>query len=106
MFHTKSFHGNGKFSYGTYFTTTTPFLEFSIQFQSNNLIYDKGYSKRQQVIYSLILFLREEGMGYRRISRKLNDWGIKTHRGHKNLQTTQRYIEVDTDRQRKLVGLI
>ena len=52
---------NGKFSYGTYFTTTTPFLEFSIQFQSNNLIYDKGYNKRQQVIYSLILLLREEG---------------------------------------------
>ena len=24
--------------------------------------------------------MKEEGMGYRRISRKLNDWGIKTHR--------------------------
>ena len=63
---------------GPLYSTTIPILEFSIQFQSNNLIYDKGYSKRQQVIYSLILFLREEGMGYRRISRKLNDWGIKT----------------------------
>ena len=40
-----SFNSNGKFSYGTYFTTTTPFLEFSIQFQSNKLIYDKGYNK-------------------------------------------------------------
>ena len=68
---------------GPLYSTTIPILEFSIQFQSNNLIYDKGYSKRQQVIYSLILFLREEGMGYRRISRKLNDWGIKTHKGHK-----------------------
>ena len=67
--------------YGTFFTTTIPFLEFSIQFQSNNLIYDKGYSKRQQVIYSLIILLRQEGLGYRRISRKLNQWGIKTHRG-------------------------
>jgi hypothetical protein len=26
--------------------------------------------------------MKEEGMGYRRISRKLNDWGIKTHRGN------------------------
>jgi len=58
-------------------------LEFSIQFQSNNLIYDKGYNKRQQVIYSLILLLREEGLGYRKISRKLNQWGIKTHTGKK-----------------------
>jgi hypothetical protein len=24
--------------------------------------------------------MKEEGMGYRRISRKLNDWGIKTLR--------------------------
>ena len=86
--HSKLFHRSGLFSDGTYFTTTTPFLEFSIQFQSNNLIYDKGYSKRQQVIYCLILFLREEGMGYRRISRKLNDWGIKTHRGHKWFNTS------------------
>ena len=61
-------------------TTTIPFLEFSIQFQSNSLIYDKGYTIRQQMTYCLIRFMKEEGMGYRRISRKLNDWGIKTHR--------------------------
>ena len=86
--HIKLLDRNGKFSYGTYFTTTTPFLEFSIQFQSNNLIYDKGYNKRQQVIYSLILLLRQEGLGYREISRKLNQWGIKTHRGHKWFNTS------------------
>ena len=32
------------------------------------------------MIYCLIQFMKEEGMGYRRISRKLNDWEIKTHR--------------------------
>ena len=69
-------------------SATTPFLEFSIQFQSNNLIYDKGYNKRQQVIYSLILLLREEGLGYRKISYKLNDWGIKTHRGKQWFNTS------------------
>ena len=25
--------------------------------------------------------MKEEGLGYRRISKKLNQWGIKTHRG-------------------------
>ena len=25
--------------------------------------------------------MREEGLGYRKISKKLNQWGIKTHRG-------------------------
>ena len=72
----------------TLFSTTIPFLEFSIQFQSNNLIYDKGYNKRQQVIYSLILLLRQEGLGYRKISRKLNQWGIKTHRGKQWFNTS------------------
>ena len=81
-------HSYGMVLDGTLFSTTTPFLEFSIKFQSNNLIYDKGYSKRQQVIYSLILLLREEGMGYRKISRKMNDWGIKTHRGKKWFNTS------------------
>jgi len=66
---------------GTFFTSTIPHLEFSIQFQSNSLIYDKGYSTRQYMIYSLILLMKEDGLGYRRISKKLNQWGIKTHRG-------------------------
>jgi len=80
-FHTESFNGNRLFPYGTLFTTTIPHIEFSIQFQSNSLIYDKGYSIRQHMIYSLILLMKEEGLGYRRISKKLNQWGIKTHRG-------------------------
>ena len=80
-FHPNSFNGNGMNLDGTFFTSTVPHLEFSIQFQSNNLIYDKGYSTRQHMIYSLILLMKEEGLGYRRISKKLNQWGIKTHRG-------------------------
>ena len=87
-FHPKLLYSYGLFLYGTLFSTTIPFLEFSIEFQSNNLIYDKGYSKRQQVIYCLIILLRQEGLGYRRISRKLNQWGIKTHRGKQWFNTS------------------
>jgi hypothetical protein len=47
-----------------------PEVEFNIQFQSNSLIYDKGYSTRQHMIYSLILLMKNEGLGYRRISKK------------------------------------
>jgi leucyl-tRNA synthetase len=72
----------------TLFTTTTPFLEFSIEFQSNNLSYQQDYNKRQQMIYSLIQLLREEGLGYRKISYKLNDWGVKTHRGKEWFNTS------------------
>ena len=64
--------------------TIIPCLEFSIEFQSNNLIYHKKYTKRQQIIYVLIKHLHdEEGFGYRNISQWLNKSGIKTHRGKK-----------------------
>ena len=59
-----------------------PYLEFSIEFQSNQLIYQKEYTKRQQIIYLLIHHLHDiEGWGYRKISKWLNQNGIKTHRG-------------------------
>jgi len=59
-----------------------PCLEFTMEFQSNQLIYQKEYTKRQQVIYVLINHLHDiEGWGYRKISKWLNQSGIKTHRG-------------------------
>jgi hypothetical protein len=62
----------------------TPHLEITITVQSNNLTYHQPYSKKQQVVYELIRLLHEDkGLGYRRISRKLNEWGIKTKRGKK-----------------------
>jgi hypothetical protein len=64
--------------------TLIPCLEFSIEFQSNQPIYQKEYTKRQQVIYVLIQHLYDrEGWGYRKISKWLNQSGIKTHRGKK-----------------------
>ncbi len=73
---------NGKFSDGTFIETAIPCLEFSIEFQSNKLIYQKEYTKRQQIIYVLIQHLHDrEGWGYRKISQWLNQSGIKTLRG-------------------------
>ncbi len=82
MVHPKSFNGYGLFSDGTYFQSVIPCLEFSMEFQSNQLIYQKEYTKRQQIIYLLIHHLHErEGWGYRKISNWLNQSGIKTIRG-------------------------
>ena len=51
---------------------------------SNQLIYQKEYTKRQQIIYLLIHHLHDkEGWGYRKISKWLNQSGIKTHTGKK-----------------------
>ena len=61
------------------FEGTIPFLEFSIEIESNNLTHHQKYTKRQELVYELIKYLHEEeGLGYRRISQSLNRWGIPT----------------------------
>ena len=53
-----------------------------VDFQFQDRIFE--YTKRQQIIYVLIKHLHdEEGFGYRKISKWLNQSGIKTHRGKK-----------------------
>ena len=53
-----------------------------MEFQFNQLIYKKYYTKRQQIIYVLIQHLHDrEGCGYRKISQWLNQSGLKTLRG-------------------------
>ena len=82
--HSNLISSSGLFPYGTLYKTVIPCLEFSIEFQSNQLIYQKEYTKRQQIIYVLIKHLHdEEGFGYLKISKWLNQSGIKTHRGKK-----------------------
>ena len=67
---------------GILYETAIPCLEFSIEFQSNKLIYQKEYTKRQQIVYVLIKHLHDrEWWGYRKISKWLNQSGIKTLRG-------------------------
>jgi len=71
-----------------------PYLEFSMEFQSNQLIYQKEYTKRQQITYLLIHHLHDrEGWGYQKISNWLNQSGIKTFRGN-NWFTSSSYISL------------
>jgi hypothetical protein len=75
-------HCDGMNLDGTYFQSVIPCLEFTMEFQSNQLIYQKEYTKRQQIIYLLIHHLHEsEGWGYRKISNWLNKSSILTHTG-------------------------
>ena len=54
----------------TFSENIIPCLEFTMEFQSNQLIYQKEYTKRQQIIYVLIQHLHDsEEWGYRKISQ-------------------------------------
>ena len=59
----KLLHRSGMVLDCTLFETAIPCLEFSIEFQSNKLIYQKEYTKRQQVIYLLIHHLHDNEGG-------------------------------------------
>jgi len=90
---------------------TIPHLEFTIEVQSNNLTHHQKYSKKQQIIYKLIKYLHDmEGLGYRKMSQKLNSWGIPTHRGKTWVNTSvysvlkrkhQRDMRVEQQRERE-----
>ena len=67
---------------GTFNEKVISCLEFTMEFQSNQLIYQKEYTKRQQIIYLLIHHLHDtEGWGYQKISNWLNKSSILTHTG-------------------------
>lgn len=73
----------------SFYPTTTTFLIFSVEVESYNLIPQRRYSDRQHMVYLLIKYLHEqEGLGYRKISQKLNSWGIKTQRGKEWFNTS------------------
>ena len=68
---------------------TIPHLEFTIEVQSNNLTHHQTYSKKQEVSHQLVTYLHTiEGLGYRKISQKMNQWGIPTHRGKTGFNTS------------------
>ena len=61
----------------------TNYLCFTITYRTNKLVHyqNNKYTKQQQENHDLIQSLREIGLGYRKISKILNNKGIKTSRG-------------------------
>ena len=102
--YTNLFNGDGLFPYGPLYGSVIPCLEFTMEFQSNQLIYQKEYTKRQQIIYVLIQHLHEiEGWGYQKTSNWLNQSGIKTLRG-KNWFTSSVISVLKRKHERDLVN--
>ena len=58
----------------------THYLKFSVTVTSN-LLWSKPYSDYQFFLHNKISRLKEQGLGYRRISNVLNKEGILTVRG-------------------------
>ena len=78
----------------------SPKLQFTIRLQSNDLIPEQRYKVRQEIMYKIIKDLKGRGLGYRKISKKLNSWGIKTERGNTWFNTSV-YSVLKRHRQRE-----
>ena len=63
-------------------TTKTPYLTFIYRYVSHEFGYTKELTdSTHQKLYNTISKLKHEGLGYRKISKKLNEMGIKSVTG-------------------------
>ena len=59
------------------------FVTWTVSFDTCKLVYHQDrYSPKQQQLYDLVMHLKSEGMGYRKIAKYLNAMGHKTHTGN------------------------
>ena len=58
------------------------FITFIYRYKSSDFIYKKVLSETHQNLHNTISKLKSEGLGYRKISMKLNEMGLKSHQGY------------------------
>ena len=60
-------------------TTTIPYLTFTCRIKTHEFGYKKELpNNSHQKLHDIIFKLKHEGLGYRKISKKLNEMGIKS----------------------------
>ena len=63
-------------------TTQIPYLTFIYRYKSHEFGYTKDLTDNShQKLHNIISKLKSEGLGYRKISKKLNEMGIKSVTG-------------------------
>jgi len=63
-------------------TTKTPYLTFTYHYTTNEFGYTKELTDNShQKLHNIISKLKHEDLGYRKISKKLNEMGIKSVTG-------------------------
>ena len=85
-------------------------VTWQVSFGTNKLVYHPDrYSKKQQQLYDLVMHLKSDGMGYRKVAKYLNGMGHKTYTGKtftpssiqfiikRNKERRQRKALIDTE---------
>ena len=65
------------------YLTNSPYLTFIYRYKSHEFGYTKELTDDSHLkLHNTISKLKHEGLGYRKISKKLNEMGMKSHQGH------------------------
>ena len=68
-------------------------VTWQVAFDTHKLVYHRDrYSEKQQQLYDLVMHLKSEGMGYRKVAKYLNAMGHKTHTGKEFTNTSIQFI--------------
>ena len=62
-------------------STPIPYLTFILRIVSHEFVHRKELSNSHQKLHNTISELKEQGLGYRKISKELNRLGIKSKEG-------------------------
>ena len=63
--------------------TTTPYLTFIYRYKTHKFGFVKELTDDSHLkLHNTISKLKHQGLGYRKISKKLNEMGMKSHQGH------------------------
>ena len=84
------------------------FITFIYRYKSSDFIYKKVLPKQHQNLHDLIHKLKSEGLGYRKISQRLNKMGIKSFTGKEFYPSlvSMTYKGIEKKRKRKVYPTI
>ena len=82
-------------------------VTWTVSFKTYKLIYfQEKYTKKQQQLFDLVMHLKNEGMGYRKVAKYLNGMGHKTHTGKTFTPSSIQFIIKRNQERRQRKALI
>ena len=85
-------------------TTNRYFLTFIFRYKSSDFVYRNTLTESHLKLHNTIWELKQQGLGYRKISKKLNEMGIKSFTGKSFYPSLVNQIYKKIEKKKKLVS--
>ena len=79
-------------------------ITFIFRYKSSDFVYRKKLTESHQKLHNTIFNLKQQGLGYRKISKKLNEMGIKSFTGKSFYPSLVNQIYKMIEKKKKLVS--